>query len=199
MARAAAAPRRASVSMQYRNIDRGEEGDTGVKGAKSFSADLCLIVDPMLDGISLGRRVTLVQAKRLHRNKKAKEQPAWQASFAIDRKQRLALQAQTEWSVYFFHAPPLGGRGVPVIPTQLVADLSEHKGTGTRLRMEVVAAASRSLADWLTYDALSLRVGDPYAALVEKAEGEPGCLPRRPLDLPTVEVRVGLTPRSGDR
>lgn len=199
LARAAAAPHRASVSMRYRNVDRAEEGDDGIKGAKSFSADLCLIVDPMLDGMSLGRRVTLVQAKRLYRNRKAKVQPTWQASFAIDREQRLALQAQTESSVYFFHGPPLGGRGVPVIPTQLVADLSEHKGSGTRLRKEVVAVASRSLADWLTYDALALRIGDPYAALVEKAEGEPGCLPRRLLDLPTVEVQIGLAPRSGDR
>lgn len=199
LARAASAPHRASVSMRYRNVDRAEEGAKGVKGAKSFSADLCLIVDPMLDGTSLGRRVTLVQAKRLYRNKKAKIQPTWEASFKIDRDQRLALQAQTDSSVYFFHAPPLGGRGVPVIPTQLVADLSEHQGSGTRLRKEVVAVASRSLADWLTYDALALRVGDPYAELVEKAEGAPGCLPRRLLELPTVEVQVGVMPRSGDR
>ena len=199
LARAAVAPHRASVRMQYRNVDRAEEGAKGIKGAKSFSADLCLIVDPTLDGISLGRRVTLVQAKRIYRDRKAAVQPAWRPSFVINRKQRLALQAQTGSSVYFFHAPPLGGRGVPVIPTQLVADLSEHKGTGTTLRKEIVGKASRSLADWLTYDALALRTGDPYAALVEKAEGEPGCLPRRLLDLPTVEVEVGLVPRSGDR
>ncbi|NML06743.1 hypothetical protein [Sphingomonas sp. G-3-2-10] len=199
LARASAAPHRASVSMRYRNVDRPEEGRKGIKGAKSFSADLCLIVDPMLDGISLGRRVTLIQAKRLYRNRRAKVQPTWQTSFALHREQRLALQAQTDSSVYFFLAPPLFGRGVPVIPTQLVADLSEHRGSGTRLRKEVVATASRSLADWLTYDALALRVGDPYDALVEKAEGRPGCLPRRLLELPTVEVQVGITPRSGDR
>ncbi|HTU10231.1 MAG TPA: hypothetical protein VMG08_04965 [Allosphingosinicella sp.] len=199
LARAASAPHRASVRMHYRNVDRPEEGAEGIKQARKFAADLCLIVDPWIDGISLGRRVTLVQAKRVYRNKRAARQPAWNASFEIDREQRLALQAQTHSSVYLFLGPPGGGRGVPVIPTQLVADLAEHRGTGTRLRREVVTVASRSLADWLTYDALALRVGDPCADLVEKAEGQPGGLPRRLLDLPTLEVQVALAPRSERR
>jgi hypothetical protein len=196
MARAASAPYRAAVGMRYRNVDRPEEGSKGVKGAKSFSADLCLIVDPILDGTSLGRRVTLIQAKRLYRKRNATKQPTWHRSFRINRDQRLALQAQTHSSVYFFFAPPLGGRGVPVIPTQLVSDLAEHKSSGTQLRKEVVAVASRSLSDWLTYDALALRVGDPHQALVEKAGGEAGSLPRRLLDLPTVEVDIALVQRS---
>lgn len=196
MARAASAPHRAAVAMRYRNVDRPEEGDKGIKGAPRFAADLCLIVDPEIDGTSLGRRVTLVQAKRVYRNKKAKKQPAWERSFKLDREQRLALQQQTHSSVYFFFAPPLGGRGVPVIPTQLVADLSELKGTGGTLRREVVAVASRSLADWLTYDALSLRVGDPYAELLKKAEGEPGGVACDLLEIPTVEIDIALVPRS---
>ncbi|MBY5415363.1 hypothetical protein [Rhizobium leguminosarum] len=196
LARAAAAPHRASVAMEYRNVDRAEEGAKGIRKVKSFSADLCLIVDPMIDGASLGRRVTLVQAKRLYRNKRARKQPAWSDSFKIDRDQRLHLQEQTHASVYFFHGPPAGGRGVPVIPTQLVADLSEHKGSGTTLSRDVVAVASRSLADWLTYDALALRVGDPYAELVNRAGGAPGSLPRPLLGVPTIEIQVALRPRS---
>jgi hypothetical protein len=199
LGRAVNAPHRASVTMAYRNVDRPEEGTKGIKGAKSFSADLCLIVDPVLDGISLGRRITLIQAKRLYRNKKAKVQPTWNRSFAIDHDQRLALQRQTHSSAYLFFAPPLGGRGVPVIPTQLVADLSAHKSSGTSLRKEVVAIASRSLADWLTYDALALRVGDLHADLVAKADGDPGGLPRPLLDLPTVEVEISRVARSERR
>lgn len=195
LARAAAAPHRASVAIKYRNVDRAEEGKRGVKKVKSFSADLCLIIDPRVDGSSLGRRVTLVQAKRLYRYKRAKKQPTWHNSFEIDRDQRLYLQQQTHSSVYFFHGPPLGGRGVPVIPTQLVADLSEHEGSGTKLSQKLVAVASRSLADWLTYDALALRVGDPYAELVDRAEGMPGSLPRKLLEVPTVEVQVALASR----
>lgn len=199
LARAGSAPHRAAITMEYRNVDRAEEGGRGVKKATSFSADLCLIVDPRIEGTSLGRRVTLVQAKRLYRNKRARKQPTWSESFRIDREQRLHLQQQTHSSVYFFHGPPLGGRGVPVIPTQLVADLSEHKGSGTTLSRDAVAVASRSLADWLTYDALALRVGDPYAELVDRAEGMPGSLPRALLALPTVEVQVELAPRSEAR
>lgn len=196
LARAAAAPHRASVTMEYRNVDRAEEGAKGIRKVKSFSADLCLIVDPMIDGTSLGRRVTLVQAKRLYRNKKARKQPAWCDSFKIDRDQRVHLQEQTHASVYFFHGPAAGGRGVPVIPTQLVADLSEQRGSGTALSRDVVAVASRSLADWLTYDALALRVGDPYAELVKRAGGAPGSLPRPLLGVPTIEIQVALRPRS---
>lgn len=199
LARAASAPNRAAVTMRYRNVDRAEEGDKGVRRAKKFAADLCLIVDPILDGMSLGRRVTLVQAKRLYRDHAAVVRPTWDASFAINLEQRRALQQQTDASVYFFHGPPLGGRGVPVIPTQLVADLSEHQGSGSQLARTTVASASRSLADWLTYDALALRVGDPYAALVEKAEGRPGSLPRDLLELPTVEVDVAVTKRDEER
>lgn len=195
LARAASAPNRTAVTMRYRNVDRGEEGDKGVRGAKKFAADLCLIVDPILEGVSLGRRVTLVQAKRLYRNHDAVVQPTWDASFAINLEQRRALQQQTEASVYLFHGPPLGGRGIPVIPTQLVADLSEHQGSGSQLARSTVASASRSLADWLTFDAFALRVGDPYAALVAKAEGRPGSLPRTLLELPTVEVEISVTKR----
>ncbi|MBB4097485.1 hypothetical protein [Sphingomonas kyeonggiensis] len=199
LARATAAPYRASATMRYRNVDRAEEGSKGIKGVKKFSADLCLIVNPVLNGTSLGRRVTLVQAKRLYRDHAAADQPKWHASFRIEKEQVDALLAQTGSSMYFFHGPAFGGRGVPVIPTQLVADLSRHEASGHSLAREVVATASRSLADWLTYDALALRTGDPYAELVEKAEGRPGSLPRRLLELPTVEVELAVTPRSEAR
>lgn len=137
IARAATSPRRASVSMCYRTIDKAEEGAAGVKGSKSFSADLCLIVDPVLDGRSLGRRVTLVQAKRLYRQKPLRAVPKWHHSFQLKAGQLQDLMKQTASSVFFFQGPVLGGRGVPVIPTQLVHDLASHQGgTGTRLAHE---------------------------------------------------------------
>jgi hypothetical protein len=61
-----------------------------------------------------------------------------------------------------------------------------------------MAVASRSLADWLTYDALALRVGDPYHELVGRAEGRPGRLPRTLLESPTAEVDIALTRRGQD-
>lgn len=196
-ARAVSAPRRAHVSMRYRTIDKAEEGRQGVKRAKSFSADLCLIVDPVLDGRSLGRRVTLVQAKRLYRDKRATSQPAWHHSFHLKVGQMKDLIRQTRSAVYFFQGPILCGRGVPVIPAQLVSDLASHQGgTGAALARDTVAIASRSLADWFTYDLLALRIGDPMQELIEKAEGSPGALPRRLLALPRVEIEIGMQERS---
>ncbi len=200
IARAASAPRRATVSMRYRTVDKAEEGAAGIKRSKSFSTDLCLIVDPTLDGLSLGRRVTLVQAKRLYREKPLRVKPRWHHSFQLKAAQIKSLMKQTESSVFFFQGPVLGGRGVPVIPTRLVQDLASHQGgTGTRLAHETVAIASRSLADWFTYDLLALRVGDPLQALVSKAEGTPGSLPRRLLSMPRVEIEVGMVIRSEGR
>jgi hypothetical protein len=147
LARATSAKRRASVAMRYRNVDRAEEGGPGIKDAKSFSADLCLIVDPSLDGKSLGRRVTLVQAKRLYRHHRSKKEESWHTSFALDPEQMRDLLAQTHSSVYVFHGPPMGGRGIPVIPTQLVSDLANHQGSGTQIATAMVANASRTLAD----------------------------------------------------
>ena len=198
-ARSTSASHRASVQMHYRNIDRAEEGGTGIKDAKAFAADLCIIVDPVMNEKSMGRRVTLVQAKRLYRDKKAINQPKWKASFKIDVDQLDDLLKQTQSSVYFFHGPPLGGRGVPVIPSQLVADLSRNQGSGTSLFSSKVAVASRSLAEWLTYDVLALRVGDPCGQLVDKAGGSPGSLPRSLLNLPTVEITVALISRGEEQ
>ncbi|NTA40356.1 hypothetical protein [Agrobacterium salinitolerans] len=200
IARAGSTPRRATVSMRYRTVDKAEEGAAGIKRSKSFSTDLCLIVDPTLDGLSLGRRVTLVQAKRLYRKKPLRVKPRWHHSFQLKAAQIKNLLKQTESSVFFFQGPVLGGRGVPVIPTRLVQDLASHQGgTGTRLAHETVAIASRSLADWFTYDLLALRVGDPLQALVSKAEGTPGSIPRRLLSMPRVEIEVGMVTRSEGR
>lgn len=193
-ARAASSSRVTHISMRYRTVDKAEEGRKGVKKAKKFSADLCLIVDPTLDGRSLGRRVTLVQAKRLYRNKTSPVPPVWHRSFDLKLSQMEDLVQQTQSAVYFFQGPLLGGRGVPVIPARLVLDLAVHQGgSGAKLDRETVAVASRSLADWLTYDALALRIGDPMQELVEKAEGSPGSLPRRLLQLPQIEVKINVS------
>jgi hypothetical protein len=198
-ARATSAPRRAHINMRYRTIDKAEEGRKGVNNAKSFSADLCIIVDPVLDGRSLGRRVTLVQVKRLYRDKSAPVEPAWHHSFHLKVDQMKDLIQQTRSAVYFFQGPSLGGRGVPVIPAQLVSDLAAHQGgSGAELARDIVAIASRSLADWFTYDALALRIGDPMQELVKKADGAPGRLPRRLLALPRVEIEIGMSERSAE-
>jgi hypothetical protein len=195
-ARAADAPRRSSVELHYRSVDKPEEGKRGVRGAKRFSTDLCLIVSPSLDGRPLPRRATIIQAKRLYRDKRRRKSasPVWRGSFHLKPSQIAELIAQTQSSFFLFQGPPLGGRGVPIIPAQLVSDLAAHQGgAGAELAREMVAIASQPLAEWLTYEALALRTGDPFDELVRKAEGLDGGLARRLLELPRLEVTVAVS------
>lgn len=195
-ARAAGAPRRSSVELHYRSVDKPEEGKRGVREVKRFSTDLCLIVSPSLDGRPLPRRATIIQAKRLYRDKRRRKStlPVWQGSFHLKPSQIAALIAQTQSSFFLFQGPPLGGRGVPIIPARLVSELAAHQGgAGAELAREMVAIASQPLAEWLTYEALALRTGDPFDELVKKGEGLDGGLARRLLALPTLDIRVAVS------
>ena len=204
-AQATGSVRSAGIELTYRPVDKAEEGKPGVNRdgadvAPTFSADLCLIVDPYLDGISLGKRATLVQAKRLRRREVADPSKGFAASFRLDPKQMEDLMRQTNSSHYLFQCGGIAGRGVPVMPTRLVDDLARHHApTAAQIPALSVGPASRSLAEWLTYVVLALRTGDPLAELVAKAEGGPGRRPRPLARLGTVEieVRVGAPPPKG--
>ena len=203
--RATRSGRRTRISLRYRPINKIEEGKAGIgrnmdEEPPSFSADLCLIVDPYLDGKPLGKRATLVQAKRLRRVEPAKPERGLTTSYKLEPKQMTDLLRQTGSSFYLFQGPGAAGRGVPVIPTQLVADLAYHQSaSGSRIDHAAVGLASCSFADWLTYDVIALRTGDPHAELVAKAAGGIG---RRPRELGTfgtveIEIRVGEPPKEG--
>ena len=188
---------RTAVSAQYRPVDKAEEGQVGVlrgddPGEKlSFSADLCFIVHPILGGKSLGKRATLVQAKRLYPNEVDDVTKGWRYSYALDPKQLSDLLRQTSSSVYLFQAPSLAGRGIPIIPAQLVSDLAlNQSASGGVIGREIVSVTSQSFAEWFTYELLALRVGDPYEALVAKAEKGPGSRPYDLFRYGTFEVEI---------
>ena len=198
-ARALGSGRRTSVRMQYRSIDKAEEGKSGIAKpdqegpSRTFASDLCLIVDPYLDGRPLGRRATLVQAKRLYPRDRADETKGWNHSYQLDSLQTTDLVRQTSSSIFLFQGPGLAGRGLPVLPAQLVSDLAYNQSaTGNVLAADAVGNASRSFADWFTYDLLALRVGDPYAPLVAKAEKSSGSTPYDLFRYGTVEARVSV-------
>lgn len=195
-ARATGSARSTSIELNYRPVDKSEEGKPGVnpKGDKvlpSFSADLCLIVDPYLDGRPLGKRVTLVQAKRLRLKDATRPEKGLANSFKLDPTQMRDLIRQTGSSFYLFQCPGLLDRGVPIIPTQLVEDLARyHAASAARIPAELVGPASRPFAEWLTYMVLGLRTGDPLAELVGKAEGGEGRRPRPLARIGTVEISL---------
>lgn len=198
-ARATGSARNASIDLNYRPVDKSEEGKPGVnpKGdvePPSFSADLCLIVDPYLDGRPLGKRATLVQAKRLWLKDTNHPEKGLRSSFKLDPAQMTDLIRQTRSSFYLFQCPGLLDRGVPMIPTQLVEDLAQyHAASAAQIPAELVGPASRPFAEWLTYMVLGLRTGDPLAEIVAKAEGGDGRRPRPLARFGTVEIALRVS------
>ncbi|MCA1288173.1 hypothetical protein [Salipiger bermudensis] len=193
-ARATGAARNTSIDLKYRPVDKSEEGKPGVnpKGdaePPDFSADLCLIVDPYLDGRSLGKRATLIQAKRLRRKDPTQPENGLASSFKLDAAQMTDLIRQTGSSFYLFQCSGLLDRGVPMVPTQLVEDLARHHAaSAAQIPAQLVGPASRPFAEWLTYMVLGLRTGDPLAELVAKAEGGAGRSPRPLAKFGAVEI-----------
>jgi hypothetical protein len=198
-ARATGSARSTSIDLNYRPVDKSEEGKPGVnpKGdavPPKFSADLCLIVDPYLDGRPLGKRATLVQAKRLRLKDPTHPEKGLGSSFKLDPKQMTDLIRQTGSSFYLFQCPGLLDRGVPMIPTQLVDDLARYyAGSAAQIPAKLVGPASRPFAEWLTYMVLGLRTGDPLAQLVAKAEGGDGRRPRPLARFGTVEITLRVS------
>lgn len=205
-AMATGSPRNTSIDLNYRPVDKSEEGKPGVnpKGdpvPPSFSADLCLIVDPYLDGRPLGKRATLVQAKRLRLEDTKEPEKGLEKSFKLKPKQMTDLIRQTGSSFYLFLCPGLLDRGVPVIPTQLVEDLARHHAaSAAQIPADLVGPASRPFAEWLTYMVLGLQTGDPLEELVAKVDGGAGRRPRPLARFGTVEIALRVSdikPRDG--
>jgi hypothetical protein len=197
-ARAIRSAHRTRVSLVYRSISKSEEGNPGISrtgdeadAAERFSADLCLIVDPYLDGRALGKRATLIQAKRLYRRDASAPEKGFAASYRLKPNQIRDLLAQTASSFFLFQGPGSAGRAIPILPTQLVSDLAYHQAaTAGQIDHAMVGRASQPFSQWLTYDVLALRTGDPLEQLVAKAEGAPGRRPRPLARFGTVEIEV---------
>lgn len=197
-ARARRSDRRTRVNLSYRSVSKSEEGKPGIRGkgvdddaAKRFSADLCLIVSPHLEGKALGRRAILVQAKRLYRRDRSIPTNGFESSYKLKADQIDDLTKQTASSFFLFQGPGGAGRGVPILPTQFLSDLAFHQAaTRGQIEHAMITAASWSLSEWLTYEVLALRVGDPLEELVAKASGGEGRQPRHLGRFGTVEIEV---------
>lgn len=146
---------------------------------------------PFLDGIALPRRATLVQAKRLYRRDTASPEKGFKSSYALDDEQIDHLLQQTASSFFLFEGPGASGRGVPIMPARLVSDLAAHQAISRRqIAHEIVGAASTSFAEWLTYEVMALRTGDPLAELLAKVDGGEGRRPRPLGRFGTVDIEV---------
>jgi hypothetical protein len=203
-AKATGRQRTARIALRYRPVSQGEEGKAGVHiddipEPPKFAADFCIVVDPHLDGRPLGKRAVLLQAKRLWLREVEHPEKGFRSSYHLDPQQVRDLLRQTDSAFYLFAGPGHAGRGIPVIPTRLVSDLSFHQiASGAELDRDVVGSASRPLADWLTYEVLALRTGDPLQVLIDKAEGGPGRRLRNLGRFGTLELEIRVGEKMAD-
>jgi hypothetical protein len=107
---------------------------------------------------------------------------------------RMTLCVRRVPSVFVFQGPGLHGRGLPVLPAQLVSDLAANqRPTATDIATAVVGNASRSFRDWFIYDLLGLRIGTRLRASWKSAKGA------RVFAISIVEVRHGRGRAQGRR
>lgn len=189
IARTGPGSRRIAFSLRDRIVPKVEEGRDGTVPDSAFATDVCLIMTARRDGKVLASRATLVQVKKLKKDKGGR----WKPSFEVDQAQLRALSKQTAAAFYLLLCPEEGGRSIPVMPAQLVSDHLPRGGRTRRLHRDDVSRASRGLARWLTYDVIGLWCGDPKVSLLRKVAGDEG---RRPYLL--LEVDVAISSRKDD-
>lgn len=183
LGQATGAKRRIGFRLRDRIVSKIEEGQEGLASGRAFATDVCLVMTARVEGRVLANRATLVQVKKLKKDKNDR----WNPSFPIDKVQLDAAADQTASAVYLLLCPEEGARTLPVMPARLVQDILPSGGKTRSLHRDHVSRSSRSLAQWLTYDVIGLWSGDPKVQVVRKAAG--GC-GRRPYILAELEVII---------
>jgi hypothetical protein len=189
----------ASVQVDYRPVDKKEEGDPGIVlrdtgiPADKFCADFCLIVAAFLDGMPLTRRGVLVQAKRIYLKDNADPAKGWAYSYTLKPEQARNLIEQTASSFFMFQGPAELQSGCGVVPAKLVEDIGLHQNpSAAAISAQSVLHASESFAEWFTYQVVALRTGDAYQSLLDKAQRGPGSDPYPLVRYGTIEIEVRL-------
>lgn len=167
LAREAKAKERPEFTLSRRTVGKHEEGGKGLhKGAKAFSADICLTMRASKEGMGMfAEHACLIQAKRLHLNKSLNKN----GHYRIDCKQIKDISVQTNSSFLLLLGP---GKNVlmPIIPANLFLEYFDNGSKMRQIRPDEGANLGKSLASWLVYDVIGLWTGDPNKKVVKKAE-----------------------------
>lgn len=161
------ANKRLVLRLDYRLVPKREEGGPGL-GAGRLATDVFLLVQAR-EGTSapFARRVSFLQAKRLHFRKRGSVQ-----HYPIKSKQLEDLTEQTESSYLLLVGPKRHDLAMPVLPARLVLELiARGQLSSSSLYPAALPPIARGLASWLTYDAIGLWTGDWREDAFKLAEG----------------------------
>jgi hypothetical protein len=178
------------LRLDYRIVGKHEEGGPGI-GTPRFSTDICLHVQAQ-EGTDppFARRVSFLQAKRLHVQKGAIDNEY----YPIKQSQLEDLAAQTASGYLLLIGPARHDLAMPVLPARLVLELITRDQNKSSLTPDALPAISRPLHSWLTYEAIGLWTGDWTASALQRAEGVER---RRPFLL--VEITAEMRPTRTDQ
>ncbi|MCU1737990.1 MULTISPECIES: hypothetical protein [unclassified Pseudomonas] len=153
------------LDIDYRVVGKKEEGGKGVGTTKSFSTDVCLLIELRDGGKQFSRRVSLLQAKRMFSPDKKRPY------FPIKQKQLENLSAQTMASFLMLLGPECDGVNIPIIPARLMVDLIARGERSTQLAPTRASELGKGIGTWFVEDVIGLWTGDWEKNIVARAEG----------------------------
>lgn len=177
---------RLTLRLDYRVVGKQEEGNAGV-GTDRFSTDICLIFEAREAGQCFAHRASLLQAKRLYRNKNS---PAVDY-YPIKADQLADLAGQTMASFLLLLGPTCNGTAIPVIPAQLVLDLIERGEPSTQMAPAQASRLGKAIGTWLVEDIIGLWAGDWDEEIITRAKGGPNREPYLLVEVIVDRVRRG--------
>ncbi|MFM0197763.1 hypothetical protein PQQ65_32190 [Paraburkholderia strydomiana] len=154
-----------SLRLDYRIVGKHEEGGPGI-GTKTFSADICLLIDVREKGVRFARRASLIQAKRLYRGRGHAAD-----YYPLKTVQLEDLAGQTLASFLLLLGPTCEGVTIPVIPARLMLDLVKRGDSASQIAPAKAAGLGKGIGTWLVDDVIGLWTGDCESEIIERAEG----------------------------
>ncbi|MFP3606072.1 hypothetical protein [Paraburkholderia sp. SIMBA_053] len=174
-----------SLRLDYRIVGKREEGGPGIR-TKTFSTDICLLIDARENGVRFARRASLIQAKRLYRGRGHAAD-----YYPLKTVQLEDLADQTLASFLLLLGPTCEGVTIPVIPARLILDLVERGDSASQIAPAKAAGLGKGIGSWLVDDVIGLWTGDYDAEIVERAEGGAERQPFVLVELVVDRVRLG--------
>jgi hypothetical protein len=161
------------LSLEFRYTKRSDAEGEGRAEARASGVEVAFLLDVDVGHFLRTKRAAFVQVGRLEERGAGQ----WAPSFRLSRERVEALLGRTESAFCLFLVPPFSREECWVLPARLVRGLMEAQDSVAVVSREAVQRATRSLAQWLTYELIGLWTGDERPAVVESARGAEASAP----------------------